>query len=249
MASVVVIVAGLVCGYFVVALLRALYYHHVTSRRHLSSSRRQSASANLKLTLEELCKYNGMDPCRPLSVAVCGQVYDVSQGVEFYGPGKAYSVYAGREISRALAIMSLSEDDCNDDLASLSEKEKETLSQWQRKFSQKYPLIGQVVPSMELRVDELAAYNGQDASKPMLLAIRGVIFDVSSAKEFYGPTGAYPFAGRECARAFAKYSVETDDCNDKLDDCTLSEMDALKNWEAQFQSKYKIVGRVISSSH
>ncbi|KAI8100875.1 hypothetical protein M9434_005260 [Picochlorum sp. BPE23] len=247
MASVVVIVAGLVCGYLVVALLRALYYHHVTSRRHLSSTRQKSASTDLRLTLEELSKYNGMDPCRPLSVAVRGHVYDVSQGVEFYGPGKAYSVYAGREISRALAMMSLNEEDCNDNISSLSEKEKEVLAQWEKKFSQKYPKIGTVVPSMDLRVDELAAYDGRDPSKPMLLAIRGVIFDVSSAKEFYGPTGAYPFAGKECARALAKYSVEMDDCSDLLDDCSVSEMDALRSWEAQFHSKYKVVGHVMIS--
>jgi membrane-associated progesterone receptor component len=144
-------------------------------------------------------------------------------------------------------MMSLNEEDCNDNISSLSEKEKEVLAQWEKKFSQKYPKIGTVVPSMDLRVDELAAYDGRDPSKPMLLAIRGVIFDVSSAKEFYGPTGAYPFAGKECARALAKYSVEMDDCSDLLDDCSVSEMDALRSWEAQFHSKYKVVGHVMIS--
>ena len=39
--------------------------------------------------------------------------------------------------------------------------------------------------------------------------------------EFYGPDGIYPFAGHECARAFALISTDTADCNDNLEVCTL----------------------------
>ena len=35
--------------------------------------------------------------------------------------------------------------------------------------------------------------------------------------EFYGPDGMYPFAGHECARAFALISTNTADCNDNLE--------------------------------
>lgn len=35
--------------------------------------------------------------------------------------------------------------------------------------------------------------------------------------EFYGPDGMYPFAGHECARAFALISTDTADCNDNLE--------------------------------
>jgi len=121
------------------------------------------------------------------------------------------------------------------------------LAQWEEKFTKKYPIVGEIIPSMVLSLDDLKEYDGKYASKPMLLSIRGVIFDVSRGKAFYGPDGAYPFAGRECARALAKYSVELEDCVSDTSNCSLAEMDALRSWEAQFHSKYPVVGRVDSS--
>lgn len=243
MASVWVTILGALCGYLVIAFARALYFHLVTSRRP-ATDRSNRRSDDIEITLEELSKYNGMDPYRPLALAVRGRVYDVSRGVDFYGPGKPYSVYAGKEVSRALGRMSLHESDCQGDISDFTAKEHAVLEQWEGKLAAKYPVIGRVVPGLSLDEKELRAYDGQDESKPMLLAIRGVLFDVSTAKAFYGPHGAYPFAGRECSRALAKYSVEDKDCNNSLDDCSLAEMDALRSWEAQFQSKYKIVGRL-----
>lgn len=240
-----VTILGFVAGYVLLALARALYFHYVTSRRKLVDQP-SGTSDKVEITLEELAKYNGMDPYRPLALAVRGTIYDVRRGVEFYGPGKAYGVYAGREVSRSLAKMSLEEQDCNGDLSDLTEKEMGVLEQWESKFAAKYPVLGHVVPSLVLNHTSLAEYDGTDENKPMILSIRGMLFDVSSAKAFYGPSGAYPFAGRECARALAKYSVDVKDCTDDLEDCSISEMDALRSWEAQFQSKYKIVGRLTS---
>lgn len=36
-------------------------------------------------------------------------------------------------------------------------------------------------------------------------------------KEYYGPDGVYPFAGRECARALALQSTDTADCHDDFE--------------------------------
>jgi hypothetical protein len=41
--------------------------------------------------------------------------------------------------------------------------------------------LGEVIPN------ELAKYDGQDPFKPILLSLRGRIYDVSPAKEMYGP--------------------------------------------------------------
>lgn len=38
------------------------------------------------------------------------------------------------------------------------------------------------------------------------------------------------------------------DCNDDLSDCSLAELDALRDWQAQFYGKYNLVGRVIPSN-
>jgi len=258
---------GLVVGiYIAVALLRAIYYHYVTSARLIAANgvnmgglatkprpgtvagtggSPAAAPRGLELTLEELSKYTGQDGYRPLALSIRGVVYDVSSGIGFYGEGKPYGVYAGREVARALGKMSLKEEDCSADMKDFTEKEKATLEQWEAKFSGKYPVLGKVVPSLELTLEALAGFDGRDDSKPMYLAIRGVVFDVSSATAFYGPDGAYPFAGKECARALGKYSTDVEDCTADVEDLSVSEMDALRGWEAQFHTKYKVVGRVV----
>ena len=73
-----------------------------------------------------------------------------------------------------------------------------------------------------------------------------VQLDLVAGKNFYGPDGVYPFAGRECARAFAMVSTEVDDCNDNLEDMSPAELDSLRDWESRFYSKYPIIGQIRS---
>lgn len=63
-----------------------------------------------------------------------------------------------------------------------------------------------------------------------------------AGRQYYGPEGMYPFAGKECARALAKYSTEVEDCNDRLDDLGVMELDMLRDWESRFLAKYPVVG-------
>eukprot|EP00873_Tetraselmis_striata_P010105 jgi/Tetstr1/430369/TSEL_020182.t1 len=95
-----------------------------------------------------------------------------------------------------------------------------------------------------LTLAELAGYDGQDGSKPTLVAIRNQIYDVSSRPDMYGPEGSYPFAGKEIARALAKMSVKAEDCTSDLAGLTAEELDVLRDWEEKF-TKYPVVGRVI----
>jgi hypothetical protein len=37
--------------------------------------------------------------------------------------------------------------------------------------------------------EELAASDGTDPSRPMLISIRGIVYDVTKGKDFYGPGG------------------------------------------------------------
>jgi membrane-associated progesterone receptor component len=54
----------------------------------------------------------------------------------------------------------------------------------------------------------------------------------------------YPFAGKECARAFALLSTDLADCNDNLKGLHAAEMDTLQDWESKFYHKYPIVGEI-----
>lgn len=60
-------------------------------------------------------------------------------------PGGPYEVFAGRECSRALAIMKVDASECNDNLADISEKQQKTLDDWIAKFTSKYKVVGKVL--------------------------------------------------------------------------------------------------------
>ncbi|KAF6255702.1 cytochrome b5-like heme/steroid binding domain-containing protein [Scenedesmus sp. NREL 46B-D3] len=100
----------------------------------------------------------------------------------------------------------------------------------------------------QLTLQQLAQHDGSDPSLPMLLSIRGVVYDITSGKQFYGPDGIYPFAGKEVARAFALVSTEVSDCSDDLSGLGPVELDTLREWEAKFNSKYPIIGKLVKDS-
>eukprot|EP00879_Flechtneria_rotunda_P004699 GHRR01004963.1.p1 GENE.GHRR01004963.1~~GHRR01004963.1.p1 ORF type:complete len:139 (+),score=28.53 GHRR01004963.1:107-523(+) len=104
-----------------------------------------SASGDKQLTLQQLAEYDGRDPSKPLYISVRGNIYDVSSGRSFYGPGGPYAVFAGKECARALAFMKVTAEDCNDSLEGATEAQLKTLSDWEAKFIQKYGIAGHVV--------------------------------------------------------------------------------------------------------
>ena len=64
------------------------------------------------------------------------------------GTGAGYHVFAGREVARALAIMSLRLEDCHGDLTDLSDERLAVLADWERKFRDKgYPVVGRLQES------------------------------------------------------------------------------------------------------
>ena len=85
----------------------------------------------------------------PILVGVKGQVFDVSfGGYEMYSEGSGYHVFAGKEASRSLALMSLKEEDSlSTDLSDLTETNRKTLDDWERKFKdvKKYPIVGKII--------------------------------------------------------------------------------------------------------
>ncbi|CAK7245645.1 MAG: Dihydrodipicolinate synthase [Sporothrix thermara] len=99
----------------------------------------------------------------------------------------------------------------------------------------------------------LLPFDGKEG-RPVFLAVRGRVFDVSSGRNFYGPGGPYEnFAGRDASRGLASHSFDeemlTKDLDgplDPLDDMTPDMLEALQGWEERFESKYLVVGRLVS---
>ncbi|KAI0919718.1 hypothetical protein AcW1_003104 [Taiwanofungus camphoratus] len=100
----------------------------------------------------------------------------------------------------------------------------------------------------------LEPFNGQDG-KRILLAISGVVYDVTAGRNFYGPDGMYAnFAGRDASRGMAKQSFDTemltpvDQPLDKLDDLTPDEIDNMKGWMEHFSNKYIVCGKLVENN-
>ena len=99
---------------------------------------------------------------------------------------------------------------------------------------------------MELTVAELRAYDGSEDGKPIYVAVKGIVYDVTSGKSFYGLGGAYSlFAGRDASRALGKMSKNEEDVSGNLDGLTEKELGVLDDWEKKFQDKYPVVARIV----
>jgi membrane-associated progesterone receptor component len=96
-------------------------------------------------SLPELSEYDGSDPTKPLLIAIRGQVYDVTRGRDFYGPGGPYGMFAGKDCTRALAKMSFDEHLFTGDTAGLQPDELDKLEEWIEMFEGKYRRIGRIL--------------------------------------------------------------------------------------------------------
>ncbi|KAJ2633721.1 hypothetical protein H4R22_000261 [Coemansia sp. RSA 1290] len=98
-------------------------------------------------TQQELAKYDGSNPDLPILLAIEGDVYDVSLGRGFYGPGSTYNLFAGRDASRAFGTNCLSrKDHLTHDTRGLTESELAGIKSWHRLFEhhQRYVKVGTV---------------------------------------------------------------------------------------------------------
>lgn len=107
------------------------------------------------------------------------------------------------------------------------------------------PPVPEPVQVGEITEEELRQYDGSDPEKPLLMAIKGQIYDVSESRMFYGPGAAYAlFAGKDASRALAKMSFESQDLNGDISGLTPMELSALNDWEYKFATKYAKVGTI-----
>ena len=106
------------------------------------------------------------------------------------------------------------------------------------------------LPEAEARdytLAELADYDGSDPAKPLLLAIRGQVYDVGRGRDFYGPGGPYGmFAGKDCTRALAKVSFDAELFTGDLEGLDRDELDKLEEWIEMFEGKYRRIGHLLA---
>ncbi|AYU84104.1 Cytochrome b5-like Heme/Steroid binding domain containing protein [Leishmania donovani] len=99
-------------------------------------------------TAAELAQFTGENGT-PIYMSVKGKVYDCTCGAAFYGPGNSYAVFAGKEVSRCLGKMLISDEEANANWDDLTPEHMQSLDEWAAKFDSKYPVIGIFVPDEE----------------------------------------------------------------------------------------------------
>ncbi|PKI84197.1 Dihydrodipicolinate synthase [Malassezia vespertilionis] len=88
---------------------------------------------------------------RRILLAIKGNVFDVSPGRNFYGPGGPYGNFAGRDASRGMAKQSFDPemltplDQPIDTLEDLTASERKNMDEWEAHFEGKYGIVGELV--------------------------------------------------------------------------------------------------------
>ncbi|XP_022724608.1 membrane steroid-binding protein 2-like isoform X1 [Durio zibethinus] len=114
-----------------------------------------------------------------------------------------------------------------------------------RAFEEQMEPLPPPVQLGEITEEELKQYDGSDSKKPLLMAIKAQIYDVSESRMFYGPGGPYAlFAGKDASRALAKMSFEEKDLTGDISGLGPFELEALQDWEYKFMTKYVKVGTI-----
>ncbi|KAF9617590.1 hypothetical protein IFM89_037402 [Coptis chinensis] len=115
----------------------------------------------------------------------------------------------------------------------------------QRSYEAEMEPLAPPVQLGEVTEEELKVYDGSDSKKPLLMAIKGQIYDVTQSRVYYGPGGPYAlFAGKDASRALAKMSFEEKDLTGDIAGLGPFEIDALQDWEYKFMTKYTKVGTI-----
>uniref|UniRef100_A0A7N9CHC3 Neudesin n=3 Tax=Macaca TaxID=9539 RepID=A0A7N9CHC3_MACFA len=99
-------------------------------------------------------------------------------------------------------------------------------------------------PSASFTEEELARYGGEEEDQPIYLAVKGVVFDVTSGKEFYGRGAPYnALTGKDSTRGVAKMSLDPADLTHDTTGLTAKELEALDEvFTKVYKAKYPIVG-------
>ncbi|CAF4359483.1 unnamed protein product, partial [Rotaria magnacalcarata] len=119
--------------------------------------------------------YNGIESNGRILTAVYGDLFDVSRRSDLYGIGGSYSLFAGRDATRALSKMQLDPSLFSneyDELTDITDKERATARNWHEDFREKYDIVGHLLrpgekPSVYLPEDTAidGGYNLNDKKR------------------------------------------------------------------------------------
>lgn len=98
---------------------------------------------------------------------------------------------------------------------------------------------------------ELRRHDGSQGELPILVSVLGRIYDVSAARDLWGPDGAYAlFSGRDCTFNLAVMEFWPNTLNYFGHEFTDKEKESLASWIAYFDDRYGCpVGELADYQH
>ena len=94
-------------------------------------------------TLKEINECNGLND-KPILISIDNCVFNCENGRNMYGPGKGYNIFAGHDITYALAINSVNKSDVDILNYKLNESQKQQMLKWKSFFIKKYKIVGKL---------------------------------------------------------------------------------------------------------
>ncbi|KAI9221708.1 cytochrome b5-like heme/steroid binding domain-containing protein [Blastocladiella britannica] len=139
--AVLVLIASLALSYVMFGNLT--FNYKVPTLGHLKN---KYLTTQRVFTPEELALYNGTDPTLPIYLAVMSDVFDVTAGRDYYGPGSGYHFFAGRDAGRAFATGCF-QTHLTPDLRGLTDAEIKSIDGWRDFYaeSDKYFAVGKLI--------------------------------------------------------------------------------------------------------
>jgi len=97
---------------------------------------------------------------------------------------------------------------------------------------------------MTFSKEDLRKHDGKDPNLPLLLAIKGKVYDVTSGRQYYGPGAAYSyFAARDASRSYITGCFR-EGCEEGMEGLTQEQLKSLDEWAKFYDDHhtYLLVG-------
>ena len=133
-------------------------------------------------------------------------------------------------------------------LTSAPDREKQAqYAEWeakQKEYQEERERLAYVEPKAKWTENELQPYDGTaNDTGPILMAVKGDVFNVWKGRSFYGPAGEYHImAGRDATRFLAKNRLEEETDEERQVKLNVAERANLEAWYWTLKNKYERVG-------
>ena len=106
----------------------------------------QQKTTVVTVTKEELAKHNGKDGA-DIWLSVLGEVYDVSTGEKYYGPGMGYGAFAGTDCSVCFVSGTFTEEEAEKPLEDITDQNIGGVLDWKKFYEthETYTHVGRLI--------------------------------------------------------------------------------------------------------